>query len=200
MTWSSTLSFTVTRPAVANMRFDVELELDHMVLSNVKDLDGTEDFIGGIKFSSLKALSRENNTVTGLWPPPHVAPYSLKVGLYPIDRRITVIKDLSFDQLKNIELTVGGYLADEEGLAAPLSLEFKCSECSGDFPNNLFRNLKFITFPSTQSSIENLLNNGTFQPSKFRGDNFFELNYYEEEIKEHGWAKFMWKVWVKPHL
>lgn len=110
------------------------------------------------------------------------------------------IKDLNFDQLKNIELTVGGYLADEEGLAAPLPLEFKCSECSGNFPNNIFRNLKFITFPSTQSSIENLLNNGTFQPLKFRGDNFFELNYYEEGIKEHGWAKFMWKVWVKPHL
>ena len=109
-----------------------------------------------------------------------------------------MIKDITFDELKNIELIVGGYVADEEGLAAPLPLTFECAEC----PDKLLskRTLKFISFPTTQNSIDNLLNNGTFQPLKFRGDNFFELNYYEEGIKEHGWAKFMWKVWVKPHL
>lgn len=194
MVWSSILSYSVKTFELIHLKFDVDLELDHLVVKNVRDLDGTEDFIGDISFYELKAISRNNSTIKPLWPPPHVGPYSLKAGTYKIDRRIPLISNLTFDELRNIELRVGGFIRDDEG-AAPANL-FYCNDCP--FPLDT-RNLKFIGFPSTQTSIYNLLNNGVYQQLQFGNDNYFELNYYEYGDEFNGWEKFMWKVWIKPH-
>ena len=194
MVWSSILSYTVKTFDLIHLKFDVDLELDHMVVSNVKDLDGTEDFMGDISFYNLKAISRDNNTKKALWPPPHVGPFSLRAGTYRIDNRIPLISNLTFDELRNIELRVGGFLTDDEGPTTPVGNMFNCHDCPHPLSS---RTLNFIRFPSTQTSIYNLLNNGAYQQLKFGGVSFFELNYYEEGIKANGWEKFMWKVWIK---
>jgi hypothetical protein len=79
-----------------------------------------------------------------------------------------------------------------------LTNAFKSTELYDIFDK--FRLLKFIEMTTTQTSINALKNNGTYQKLKFGEDTFFELNFYEDNIKDNGWVKTMWRVWVKPHL
>ncbi len=188
-----------TQTPLTNLLFDVDLELDHIVVSNVRDLDGTEDLYGQIDFTNLKAngktVSDNKNFFLKSEAGANVNNY--RNGTAPIDKRINLIKNLTFDELKNIELTVGGKLYDDEGLLG--SRNFKCNDCSsfsGDFGTRI---LKFIELSITQTSLNSLVYNGNYQDIKFSTDKFFELNFYESNNKNDGWVKIMWKVWVKPH-
>ena len=117
----------------------------------------------------------------------------------------SLFTNLTFNELKNIQLFMGGELRDEEGIFQ--SRSFKCIECTSETPVNTgaitlimsCRLLKFVDMSTTQNSINALMPYSNWQALKFGDDNFFELNYYESGKKEDGWVKFKWKVWVLPH-
>lgn len=192
--WSSTYSLTVTRPAVAGKRFDVELELDKLVVGNVRNGDGKERLDGFISYFSVKALGRTANNAFRMWASPGGGvPALLGAGEHPVHKRIPLLQNLTFDELKNIELQVGGSLFETEGLTIR---KHDCQECSVD---GLFALYKFSGFTTTQQSIDLLLPNNTFQALSFGRDTFFELNFFEDDRREWGYLKAMWRVWVKPH-
>jgi hypothetical protein len=187
----------VSNAQLSNAKFDVEVELVYLNVSNVKDLDGIEDLYGKILLD--KQTSARSKTLTssldfwneggaltggGTYPP----------GKYNINKKIKIFTGLTFDELKNIILYAGGKLYDDEGY--PFNLEFKCFECSA--VTNL-RRLSFMEYTSTQNSINALVVNIKPQALKFGADNLFELNYYENGIKENGLATFFWRVWVTPY-
>lgn len=188
-----------TQTPLTDLKFDVDLELERFDVANVKDLDGTEDLYGQIDFKNLKANSKTVSADVNLFSKAesNANNNNYKNGSAPIDKRVRLVSNLSFDELRNLELTVGGRLADDEGILG--SRIFKCQECSsfsGDYGS---RTIKFIELNNTQSSLNSLNNNGDFQLLKFGGDNFFELNFYESNNKNDGWVKALFKVWVKPH-
>ena len=189
-----------TQPELTSLKFDVDLELERMDVANVRDLDGSEDLYGSIDFRKLKAGSKSNNTLVSLFAKSESGANTnnYRNGSATIDKRINLIKNLSFEELRNLEITVGGKLLDDEGAFG--SRVFKCTECtpvSGDYGQRV---LKFIEMTTTQNSLNSLLNNNQYQMLRFAGDNFFELNYYESGKPEDGKVKFLFKVWVKPHL
>ncbi|MGZ5287190.1 MAG: thiol-activated cytolysin family protein [Flavisolibacter sp.] len=189
-----------TQPELTDLKFDVELELERMDVGNVRDLDGTEDLYGNVEFRSLRAGNKTVNSSVSLFSKSEANANSnnFRNGSAPVDKRINLIKNLSFEELRNLEITVGGKLLDDEGAFG--SRVFKCIECtpvSGDYGQRV---LKFIEMTTTQSSINSLLNNNQFQMLRFAGDHFFELNFHESGKAEDGKVKFLFKVWVKPHL
>lgn len=188
------------QPELTDLKFDVELELERMDVSNVRDLDGTEDLYGSIDFRKLKAGSKTINTGTSLFSKTeaNANTNNFRNGSAPVDKRIALIKNLSFEELRNLELTVGGRLLDDEGVFG--SRVFKCVECTPVSAEYGQRVLKFIEITTTQSSINSLQNNNQFQMLRFAGDHFFELNFHESGKAEDGKVKFLFKVWVKPHL
>ncbi|MBL7725870.1 MAG: thiol-activated cytolysin family protein [Chitinophagaceae bacterium] len=188
-----------TQTPLTDLLFDVDLELDHIVVNNVRDLDGTEDLYGQIDFTNLKAGGKTvtSNITFFSKSEDNANSNNYRNGNAPIDKRFNLIKNLTFDELRNIELTAGGKLYDDEGIFG--SRVFKCNDCSSFSGDYGTRELKFIELSITQTSINTLANNGNFQNIKFGDDNFFELNFYESNNKNDGWVKFMWKVWVKPH-
>lgn len=188
-----------TQTPITDLRFDVELELERLDVANVRDLDGTEDLYGQIDFKNLKANSKTVSTDINLFSKTEANANSnnFRNGSAPIDKRVKLITNLTFDELKNLEIIVGGKLYDDEGAFG--SRDFKCQECpatSGDYGT---RTLKFIEFTTTQNSLNSLQNTGNFQMLRFADDNFFELNFYESNVKNDGWVRAMFKVWVKPH-
>jgi hypothetical protein len=188
-----------TQTPVTDLKFDVDLELDHLEVNNVRDLDGTEDLFGQLDFTNLKANGKTvgDNISFFTKSQANANTNNFRNGSAPMDKRFNLIKNLSFDELKNLEITVGGRLSDDEGLFSPRV--FKCNDCSsfsGDYGTRI---IKFIELTSTQSSLNSLQNTGQYQDLFFAGDKFFELNFYESNNKNDGWVKAMWKVWVKPH-
>jgi hypothetical protein len=188
-----------TQTPLTDLKFDVDLELDHFDVSNVRDLDGTEDLYGQISFTNLKAKSRTVSENKVYWEKSenNANENNFRNGNAPIDKRFTLATNLTFDELRNMELTVGGKLSDDEGLLG--SRVFKCNDCSafsGEFGTRV---LKFIELGNTQNSINSLQNNGLYQDIAFGGDKTFELNFYESNTKNDGWVKVLWKVWIKPH-
>lgn len=198
---------TVSLPPISGLKYDVDAELVHFIVNNVKDLDHTEDLFGSLYIYSAKALSKLNSKGVLGWQ------QLLKEhGSYPNGTTITIskkysalagvplFKNLSLEELKNFELTTGGNLSDDEGFLPWIN--FRCAECVNTEESSKVKGkrvLKFIGMPSTQESISSLVNNGQYQEIKFGDDTFFELNFYESGIKANGWVKVMWKVWVKPH-
>lgn len=189
-----------TQPELTDLKFDVELELERMDVGNVRDLDGTEDLYGNIEFRSLKAGSKSFNTSASLFSKSesNANTNNFRNGSAPIDKRIALIKNLSFEELRNMEIIVGGKLLDDEGAFG--SRVFKCVECTPVTADYGQRILKFIEMTTTQSSINSLQINNQFQMLRFAGDHFFELNFHESGKAEDGKVKFLFKVWVKPHL
>ena len=188
-----------TQTPITDLKFDVELELERFDVANVRDLDNTEDLYGQIDFKSLKAISKTVTTPVTLFSKTEAGANTnnYRNGSSPVDKRILLASNLTFNELRNLELTVGGRLLDDEGAFG--SRVFKCQECSvlsGDYGS---RTIKFIELTNTQSSLNTLTNNGDYQTLKFGNDNFFELNFYESNIKNDGWVKVLFKVWVKPH-
>jgi|GEM_PF-4511029 len=188
-----------TQTPLTDLLFDVDLELDHIVVSNVSDLDGTEDLYGQIDFTNLKAGGKTvtNNINFFSKSENNANSNNYRNGSAPIDKRFNLMKNLTFDELRNIELTIGGKLYDDESILP--SRVFKCNDCSSFSGDYGTRVLKFIEISTTQTSINTLTNNGNFQDLKFGDDKFFELNFYESNNKNDGWVKVRWKVWVKPH-
>jgi len=186
----------VSNAQLSNAKFDVEVELVYLNVSNVKDLDGTEDLFGIIQLD--KQTSARSKTLTSsldFWNEGGaLAGRKYPPGRHNINKKIKIFTGLTFDELKNIILYAGGKLHDYE--AYPFSLEFKCFECSA--VTNL-RRLSFMDYTSTQNSINALVVNIKPQALKFGADNLFELNYYENGIKENGLATFFWRVWVTPY-
>jgi hypothetical protein len=188
-----------TQTPLTDLKFDVDLELDHLEVANVRDLDGTEDLYGKLNFANLKASTKSVSNDVTLFSKTEADANTnnYRNGSAPIDKRIPMITNLSFDELKNIELTLGGNLADDEGILG--SRIFKCADCSsfsGDYGTRI---VKFIESSTTQTALNTLQNNGTYQMIKFGSDNFIELNFYESGNKNDGWVKALFKVWVKPH-
>jgi subtilisin family serine protease len=193
------------------LKFDVDLELDHFVVRNVRDLDGTEDLFGKIQFLDLKAFDRARRVATDpspdatqsitdditFWRRSQTAAKNsgFQNGSVTVNKRVTIATNLSFDELRSIELQVGGNLSDDEGLFNPRI--FQCHECEA---GSGVRTIRFGELPGTLRSINSLVNNGTYQALKFGSDKFFELNFYESGNQNDGWEQFVWKVWVKPHL
>lgn len=188
-----------TQTPLTDLKFDVELELERFDVANIRDLDGTEDLYGQIDFKNLKANTKTISSDINLFSKSeaNANTNNYRKGSSPIDKRISLISNLTFDELRNLELTVGGKLSDDEGILG--SRVFKCQECSalsGDYGSRI---LKFVELVTTQSSLNSLSNNGDFQMVKFGNDQFFELNFYESNVKNDGWVKVLFKVWVKPH-
>jgi hypothetical protein len=188
-----------TQTPLTDLKFDVELELERFDVANVRDLDGTEDLYGKINFANLKAGTKSVTTDIGLFTKAEADANTnnYRNGSAPIDKRIPLITNLSFSELRNLELTLGGNLADDEGILG--SRIFKCADCSSFSGEYGARTLKFIELTNTQSSLNSLQNNSTYQLLKFGDDYFIELNFYESNNKSDGWVKALFKVWVKPH-
>jgi hypothetical protein len=198
-----------TTTPLSSLKFDVEIELDNMKVANIRDADQTEDLYGRIDLFSYKALDIISNRRIGFWlKVSRLANdiHNFRAGTRQIKERESIVQNLSMNELKNLELTIGGSVLDSE---FPLpSRTFICQDCSefeidkdfGIIERSLGKRIiKFIELASTQNSINNLKNNGEFQLLKFGDDSFFELNYYESGKKEDGWVKFLFKVWIKPH-
>ncbi len=194
------------------VRFDVSLELDYFTVKNVKDLDGTEDlFTEYTPISCYKqiALTKTNATPIAFWSRSANTAGGLssyRSGTQDVkDQNLPLFTNLTLDELKNLELYMGGDLMDHEGAYA--ARQFSCVECTDETPVNLgyvlvrmpCRIVKFIDMSTTQTSINALVNNDTWQTLKFGADNYFELNFYESGNQNDGWVKYMWRVWVKPH-
>lgn len=175
-----------------NLKFDVELELDHFIVSNVRDLDGTEDLRGklgwytGVNFG--KKINKDPFNFL------YLNYNGYRNGKVQLDMKHLIYSNLTVEELRNIIIYVGGKITDDEGMLEPR--KFVCMDCWNQEDQ---RELKFAEFSSTQASINKLVNNGSPQFLKFGDDTFFELNYYESGIKNDGWVKFMWRVLVKPH-
>ncbi len=188
-----------TQTPLTDLKFDIDLELDHLDVNNVRDADATEDLYGKIEFLNLKANSKSiaDNKTYFQKSETDANNNNYRNGKAPVDKRFTLATNLSFDELKNMELTVGGKLSDDEGIFG--SRVFKCTDCSSFSGEYGSRVLKLIELSATQASLNSLVNNGQYQDISFGGDKFFELNFYESNIKNDGWVKVMWKVWIKPH-
>jgi hypothetical protein len=188
-----------TQPDLADLRFDVDLELESLAVSNVRDLDGTEDLYGSIDFKNLKANDKAVTSDINFFSKSEseANTNNYRNGTAPIDKRVRLASNLSFDELRNLELTVGGRLSDDEGILG--SRVFKCSNCSvfsGDYGQ---RTLKFIELNNTQSSLNALQNTGDYQMVKIGQDNFLELVFFESNNENDGKVRAMFKIWVKPH-
>ena len=183
-----------TQPELTNLKFDVELELDRFDVSNVRDLDGTEDLYGQVDFKGLKAGTRAVTTTVNLFSKTeaNATTNNYRNGSFPVDKRIPIITNLTFDQLRNIELSIGGRLYDDEGILG--SRVFKCMECAPPTNDYGIRTIKFIELSNTQTSLNSLLNNGSFQLLQFGGDQLIELNFYESGVENDGRVRFLWKV------
>jgi len=183
--------------SLSNLRFDVDLELERFDVANVRDGDGTEDLFGRFDFTRLVALARLEEGDHNFWSVTKDNAIHTGNGSVVVGKSANLINNLSFDELRHIELRVGGRLADEEGWFDPRI--FKCQECSEVHDDYEGRILKFIAMPSTLASINTLVNDGSYHYLRFGGDAFFELNYYESNNQNDGWVKVLWKVKVKPH-
>jgi hypothetical protein len=189
-----------TQTPLTDLRFDLDLELDHIEVNNINSGMGSqEELYGKLEFTYLKAGSREVNTNQIYWSKEESesGTNAFKKGKRAVDVRKVIIKDLTFEELRNISLYVAGSLRDDEGIFA--SRGYACQECNEFDGNYGKRKMFFIEMPSTQSAINALKNNGDYQVLKFGDDEFFELNFFESGKKNEGWIKTMWKVWVKPH-
>lgn len=194
--WSRSYSKAHFTP-LSTLRFDVDLELKRFEVANVRDGDGTEDLYGRFDFKRLVALTRTEGSDRNFWSKTKDNAIHTGNGSVVIDESANLINNLSFDQLRHIELRVGGRLGDEEGWLGPRI--FKCQECSEVDDAYETRDFRFIAMPSTLASINNLVSDGGYQYLRFGGDAFFELNYYENNNQNDGWVKVLWKVKVKPH-
>lgn len=184
---------------LSNLKFDVDLELDHMVVKNVKDLDGTEDLFGSLYLRKGFTINSKEIWDSIFWKKEdHLANNNpFRTGTYQLDVKKNIFRGLTLNELKQLSLLMMGRLLDHE-LGGFGNLPFRCVECSlsSEFRSRL---ISFVELSSTQNSINALVDNGLPQALKFGSDSFFEMNYYENSIKENGWVKFMWKVWVTPH-
>jgi len=183
--------------SLSTLRFDVDLELKSFEVANVRDGDGTEDLYGRLDFKRLVALTRAEGSDHNFWSRTKDNAIHVGNGSVVVDKSANLINNLSFDELRHIELRVGGRLADEEGWLGPRI--FKCQECPEVDDVYGTRDLKFMAMPSTLASINALVNDGSYHYLRFGGDAFFELNYYESNNQNDGWVKALWKVKVKPH-
>lgn len=190
---------TAVPQSLANMKFDVDLELDHFDVRNVRDLDGGEDLYGKLAFTYLKAGRKEVNADKTFWEKSenNANENSYRNGIAAIDKRINLIRNLSLDELKHITLYIAGKIQDDESVFA--SRDFKCHDCNEFTGIKGKRKMYFIEMPSTQNSINSLPVDGEYHALKFGEDNYLELNFYESDKKEDGWIKTKWKVLVKAH-
>jgi Thiol-activated cytolysin len=189
-----------TVPPVTSLKFDVDLELDHIDVANINSGMGSkEELYGKLQFTYLKAGTKEINPDVVYWSKTEneSGTNSFSNGTRAVDVRNNVIKNLSFDELSNISLYLAGELHDDEGIFA--SRDYQCADCSEFSGNYGKRKINFIELSATQTAINSLVNNGNYQALKFGGDQFLELNFYESGKKSDGWVKVLWKVWVKPH-
>ncbi len=180
-----------------NLRFDADLELVKFEVNNVRDWDGNEDIFGRIDFTGVKIFNNSDlREAENLWSKSKENAIHTGNGSVNINKKISLLTNISYDELRNIQLKVGGEIKDEEGIFGPRI--FKCQECKdfdGDFGT---RAIKFLQIPSTLESIHTLEANGLFQALKFGGNHTFELNFYESNNKNDGWIKVMFKVYVRP--
>ena len=187
---------------IRNMRFDVDLELDNIYVTNINGGMGDhEELYGKLKFTYFKA---GNNTVD----PDKIffsksennsGNQSFTNGTRAVDERKAIIRNITYNELRNAHLYIAGELYDDEGIFG--SRNYKCEDCN-EFSGVAYgkRKVHFIDLSSTQNSINSLLPNNEFQALKFGEDHFLELNFYESGKKSDGWVRARWKVLVKPHL
>ena len=181
-------------------KYDVQLELDRIESSNCRDLDGSEDLYGSLKFTYLKAGSKEVNTDKVYWTMSenNSNENPFRNGSHPVDETKTIITGLTYNEMRNVVLYIGGELHDDEGPLA--SRDFKCDNCqelNGDFGK---RKIFFNELSNTQKSINMLIpDNNNFQALKFGDDTFFQLNFYESGKSSDGTVKVFWRVKVKAY-
>lgn len=180
-------------------KYDVELELDHIAVSNCRDMDGTEDLYGEVKFTYLKALDKTVGTDKVFWSMSenNANNNPFRNGTRPVDEKKLLITGLTLNELKNLVLYIGGDVKDDEGILP--SREFKCSNCqefSGNFGK---RKIFFADEAPTLASIDKLVPNGTYQSLSFGSDKLLTLSFYESGNANDGIVKFNWKVNVKPN-
>lgn len=182
---------------LSNTKFDVELELVRVDVSNVRDLDGTEDLFGKITLEGVKAFSRELHDNETMWAlNKEDAVHKTNGSSLDINKRISIATNISFDELRNIELEIGADIADEEGLLG--NRFFQCQECQTFEENFGKRTVKFLNEPNTLASINRLTFASVFSSLQFGGDQFIEVNCFESGNENDGHVKILWKVYVRP--
>ena len=182
---------------LSTLRFDLDLELVRFDVQNVRDLDGTEDLFGSFDFTNLAAAPVQVQTDSNLWARAKADALHVRNGSVTVGTRIALVNNLTYDQLRHVELQLGGQLQDEEGAFGPRV--FKCQECTEFTGSYGKRTVKFIEQPSTLASIHALTANNAFQALRFGADEFIELNYHESNNQNDGWVKTLWRVRVRPH-
>src|SRR5688500_10688833 len=115
---------------LANLKFDIDLELDHMVVSNVRDLDGTEDLFGKIYCMKATALTKfkENKSTMIFFSKTSASANfdNFRNGTRAIDKRIPLFFNMTLNELRNVVLNVGGTIYDHELTFSPF---FTCQDC-----------------------------------------------------------------------
>lgn len=205
--WSNTVIAQLPKPKVSiqpvtGLKYDVDIELDYMKVNNVRDLDGTEDLYGTIKFFRLTAKTKVVDDQYMFFEKTEGLANSnnFREGTYQVDKRRTLITNLTLDELRNIEIKIYGILSDDEGVMG--SRVFRCMECAVSTTIPAIMTKKFIEMPGIQTSISNLKNDGNYQylVGVVTGNaNSFDMNFYENGIINDGNVRFFFRVWVKPH-
>lgn len=189
-----------TAAPLTDLKFDVDLELDKLSVDNINSGFGShEELYGRILFTDMKAGSKSFSTDVEFWKidESDAGKNSFTKGARAVDVRRNIAKNLTFNELKNIVLQLGGQLHDDEGVFG--SRNYQCDNCN-EFSGALGKiKLNFNELPNLQTSLNGLVNNGNYQLLKIGSNEFINVNYFESGKQNEGWVKVMWKVWVLPH-
>jgi hypothetical protein len=189
-----------TAPPLSSLKYDVDVELERIEVANINGGAGShEELYGRLLFADLKAGTKTVTADKLFWSKTEsqAGSNSFTNGTRAVDVQHNLIKNITFDELRNISLQLGGELFDDEGVFG--SRVYQCSNCNELTGTMGKRKLNFIELSNTQSSINALQNNNQYQLLKIGKDNLIEIHYAESGKPNEGLVKTFWKVWVKPH-
>ncbi|MFZ1528123.1 MAG: S8 family serine peptidase [Ferruginibacter sp.] len=177
---------------LANTKFDVELELVQLIVSNVRDWDGTEDIFGKLSIIKAESLRRDISDERILWERPKDNPLHSRNAVININRKINLANNLSFDEVRNLKFSVGGQISDEEFGNIPKF--FTCQECNVSFNGIGQRDFFILELPETLSSINRISADGFFHTLLFGNSRFFSLNFFENNRSADGTVRALFKL------
>ncbi len=188
---------------LSTLRFDLELELEELSFSNVRDLDGGEDLYGNLRFQSLIADTRSlNATQRTLWSrseaTAEASPPGFPNGVRAIGARAPIATNVTYFELLTSKLKVSGSLNDDEGWWA--SKTFVCTNCNSD--SNTSKVFDLSTLPNATASIQSLqlTNPPSAQLLQMTGTDHVAMTFAENGNTGNGTVTTRWRLRVTPHL
>lgn len=186
-------------------RYDVKIELSKI---NVKELceaplDDREEIWGKQAVTYASAL-RNGQRITKLsrdvvlWGKSKSRAKTtdgVKKGSSINVSKNTIIRGLTEEEVKSLEIWIGGKLYDWEFLG---SVKYRCGECNEPQSNPYKRVIK-LNSVTRNTEIDNLIPNEDFKTMTFGDDKFMELNYEEGSNICESKLKSLYKISIKTY-